>query len=164
GVRLLTTDDPDEARAIAEQLSGLNEERRAIEAVVQEAAERQIDGQHNRAVLTLAGHGWHPGVIGIVAGRIKEKTGKPVLVVALDRESGQGKGSGRSIGGVDLGAAIIGAKDKGLLVAGGGHAMAAGLTVEEAKLDELAAWLDAQLAPAVARASAERVVTLDLAL
>jgi single-stranded-DNA-specific exonuclease len=164
GVRLLTTEDPDEARAIAEQLSMLNDERRAIEAAVQVAAEQQIDAQHNRAVLTIAGHGWHPGVIGIVAGRIKEKTGKPAVVIALDRESGQGKGSGRSISGVDLGAAIIGAKDKGLLVAGGGHAMAAGLTVDEAKLDALASWLDAQLAPAVARASAERVVTLDLSL
>jgi single-stranded-DNA-specific exonuclease len=164
GVRLLTTDDPDEARAIAEQLSALNDERRAIEAAVQQAAEQQIDAQHNRAVLTLAGHGWHPGVIGIVAGRIKEKTGKPAVVVALDSESGQGKGSGRSIGGVDLGAAIIGAKDNGLLVAGGGHAMAAGLTIEEAKLDEFANWLDAQLAPAVARASAERVVSLDMSL
>jgi single-stranded-DNA-specific exonuclease len=164
GVRLLTTDDPDEARAIAEQLSAHNDERRAIEAAVQEAAEQQIDAQHNRAVLTIAGHGWHPGVIGIVAGRIKEKTGKPTLVIALDRATGQGKGSGRSIGGVDLGAAIIGAKDKGLLVAGGGHAMAAGLTVEEAKLDALASWLDAQLAAAVARASTERTMSLDLAL
>ncbi len=164
GVRLLTTEDPDEARALATQLSTLNDERRAIEAAVQEAAERQIDSQHNRAVLTLAGHGWHPGVIGIVAGRIKERTGKPALVVALDRESGQGKGSGRSISGVDLGAAIIGAKEKGLLVAGGGHAMAAGLTVEEARLDEFAEWLDAHLGPAVARASAERTVTLDLSL
>jgi single-stranded-DNA-specific exonuclease len=164
GVRLLTTEDPDEARAIAEQLSTLNDERRAIEATVQQAAEQQVDAQHNRAVLTLAGYGWHPGVIGIVAGRIKEKTGKPALVVALDRESGQGKGSGRSISGVDLGAAIIGAKDAGLLVAGGGHAMAAGLTVDEARLDEFAAWLDAQLAPAVARASAERTVALDLSL
>jgi len=164
GVRLLTSDDPDEARAIAAQLSALNDERRAIEAAVQQAAEQQVDAQHNRAVLTLAGHGWHPGVIGIVAGRIKEKTGKPTVVVALDRESGQGKGSGRSISGVDLGAAIIGAKDKGLLVAGGGHAMAAGLTVEEARLEEFASWLDAQLAPTVARASAERVVALDLSL
>jgi single-stranded-DNA-specific exonuclease len=162
GVRLLTTEDPDEARTIAAQLSALNEERRAIEAAVQDAAERQVDAQHNRAVLMLAGHGWHPGVIGIVAGRIKEKTGKPTVVVALDPESGQGKGSGRSIGGVDLGAAIIGAKDKGLLVGGGGHAMAAGLTVEEARLGELADWLDGQLAAAVARASAERIVTLDL--
>jgi single-stranded-DNA-specific exonuclease len=164
GVRLLTTEDPDEARAIAEQLSALNDERRAIEAAVQEAAERQIDAQHNRAVLVLAGHGWHPGVIGIVAGRIKEKTGKPAVVIALDEDSSQGKGSGRSISGVDLGAAIIGAKDKGLLAAGGGHAMAAGLTVEEARLDEFALWLDAHLAPAVARASAERAMALDLAL
>ena len=164
GVRLLTTDDPDEARVIAAQLSALNDERRSIEAAVQQAAEQQVDAQHNRAVLTLAGHGWHPGVIGIVAGRIKEKTGKPAVVVALDRESGQGKGSGRSISGVDLGAAIIGAKDKGLLVAGGGHAMAAGLTIDETRLDEFASWLDAQLAPAVARASAERVVALDLSL
>ena len=115
-------------------------------------------------MLVLSGAGWHPGVIGIVAGRIKEKTGKPALVIALDEDSGQGKGSGRSIAGVDLGAAIIGAKDKGLLVAGGGHAMAAGLTVEAEKLDELASWLDAQLAPAVARASGERAMTLDLAL
>ena len=164
GVRLLTTEDPDEARAIAEQLSALNDERRAIEAAVQEAAERQIDAQHNRAVLVLAGHGWHPGVIGIVAGRIKEKTGKPAVVIALDEDSSQGKGSGRSISGVDLGAAIIGAKDQGLLAAGGGHAMAAGLTVEEARLDEFALWLDAHLAPAVARASAERAMALDLAL
>jgi single-stranded-DNA-specific exonuclease len=164
GVRLLTTEDPDEAREIAAHLSTLNEERRAIEAAVQEAAELELEKQHNRSVITLAGHGWHPGVIGIVAGRIKEKTGKPALVVALDRETGQGKGSGRSIGGVDLGAAIIGACEKGLLVAGGGHAMAAGLTVEESRLDEFAEWLDDQLAPAVARASADQLVTLDLSL
>jgi single-stranded-DNA-specific exonuclease len=103
-------------------------------------------------------------VIGIVAGRIKEKTGKPTLVVALDGEKRQGKGSGRSIAGVDLGAAILGAKDKGLLSAGGGHAMAAGLTIDEGKLPALADWLDAQLGAAVSRASAERTVTLDLSL
>jgi single-stranded-DNA-specific exonuclease len=130
-VRLLTTEDPDEAREIAAQLSQLNEERRAIEAEVQEAAEAQL-GQHNRAVQVLAGHGWHPGVIGIVAGRIKEKTGKPAIVIALDATRRQGKGSGRSISGVDLGAAIIAAREAGLLVAGGGHAMAAGLTIERA--------------------------------
>ncbi|WP_305095920.1 single-stranded-DNA-specific exonuclease RecJ [Croceibacterium aestuarii] len=163
GVRLLTTEDPDEARAIAEQLSVLNDERRAIEAAVQEAAELQLERQHNRSVITLAGKGWHPGVIGIVAGRIKEKSGKPVIVIALD-EQNLGKGSGRSISGVDLGAAIIGAKDKGLLVAGGGHAMAAGLTVEEARLEEFADWIDAQLGAAVTRASAEQTTTLDLAI
>ena len=164
GVRLLTTTDPDEARAIAAQLSTLNEERRAIEAAVQEAAEEQLAAQHNRAVICLSGSGWHPGVIGIVAGRIKEKTGKPSLVIAVDAESGQGKGSGRSIAGVDLGAAIIAAREAGLLVAGGGHAMAAGLTVEAGKLDALAEWLDERLAGAVAKASASQSVLLDLAV
>lgn len=165
GVRLLTTEDPDEAREIAAQLSALNEERRAIEAAVQEAAETQLAAQHNRAVLTLAGAGWHPGVIGIVAGRIKEKTGKPTLVVALEAdEAGNGKGSGRSIGGVDLGAAIIAAREAGLLVAGGGHAMAAGLTVAPGKIDALAEWLDARLGADVARASANQALLLDLAV
>ena len=165
GVRLLTTQDPDEAAAIAAQLSQLNEERRAIEAAVQEAAEAQIASQHNRAVLLLAGAGWHPGVIGIVAGRIKEKTGKPALVIALDAdEAGHGKGSGRSIAGVDLGAAIIAAREAGLLVAGGGHAMAAGLTVAPGKLDALADWLDERLGAAVMAAMARQSLLLDLAL
>ncbi len=165
GVRLLTTQDPDEAKAIAAQLSQLNEERRAIEAAVQEMAEAQVDAQHNRAVLTLAGAGWHPGVIGIVAGRIKEKTGKPTLVVALDAdEHGNGKGSGRSIAGVDLGAAIIAAKEAGLLVAGGGHAMAAGLTVAPGAIDQLGEWLDELLGRKVSEAMASQALTLDLAL
>ena len=165
GVRLLTTADPDEARTIAEQLSRLNDERRAIEAEVQEAAEAQIAGQHNRAVLLLAGRGWHPGVIGIVAGRIKEKTGKPTIVVALDDEEGRhGKGSGRSIGGVDLGAAIIAARDHGLLVAGGGHAMAAGLTIAPEKVSALADWLDARLGAEIAARGASQGLPLDLSL
>lgn len=165
GVRLLTTTDADEAREIAAQLSRLNDERRAIEQAVQEAAELQIAGQHNRAVLVLAGRGWHPGVIGIVAGRIKEKTGKPALVIALDAdEAGHGKGSGRSIAGVDLGAAIIAAREAGLLVAGGGHAMAAGLTIAPGKLDALAEWLDSRLEADVTRAGSNQAMLLDLAL
>jgi len=164
GVRLLTTEDAGEAREIAARLSALNEERRAIEAAVQEAAEELLANQHNRAVTVLAGKGWHPGVIGIVAGRIKEKTGRPSLVIALDDEDGYGKGSGRSISGVDLGAAIIAAREHGLLVAGGGHAMAAGLTIDPAKLDALADWLDERLAAQVARATAEQITQLDLAL
>lgn len=163
GVRLLTTEDPDEAKMIAAQLSALNEERRAIEAAVQEAAEAQLAAQHNRAVICLAGRGWHPGVIGIVAGRIKEKTGKPTLVIALD-EAGNGKGSGRSIAGVDLGAAIIAARAAGLLVAGGGHAMAAGLTIAPDQLDALADWLDERLGASVTAAMANQAVLLDLAL
>ncbi|MCZ8136797.1 MAG: single-stranded-DNA-specific exonuclease RecJ [Porphyrobacter sp.] len=162
GVRLLTTTDAEEARTIAIQLSQLNEERRAIEAEVQEAAEAQLAGQHNMAVQVLAGHGWHPGVIGIVAGRIKEKTGKPAIVIALDET--QGKGSGRSISGVDLGAAIIAARESGLLVAGGGHAMAAGLTIEPARLADFAGFLDERLARDVERARAGAAMLLDLAL
>jgi len=162
GVRLLTTRDPEEARTIAEQLSVLNDERRAIEAEVQEAAEAHLAGQHNMAVQVLCAPGWHPGVIGIVAGRIKEKTGKPAIVIAL--ADGLGKGSGRSIAGVDLGAAIIAAREAGLLVAGGGHAMAAGLTVEEARIGALAEFLDQRLARDVERARASQTMKLDLAL
>lgn len=164
GVRLLTTQDAEEARQIAAQLSALNEERRAIEAEVQQAAEEQLSGQHNRAVQVVAGSGWHPGVIGIVAGRIKEKTGKPSLVIALDEGTGEGKGSGRSIQGVDLGAAIIRAREEGLIVKGGGHAMAAGLTIAEDRLDEFADWLDNHLEGAVARAGENREMLLDLAV
>ena len=165
GVRLLTTMDRAEADAIAAQLSQLNEERRAIEAEVQEAAEAQLTAQHNRSVILCAGKGWHPGVIGIVAGRIKEKTGKPTLVIALDAdEQGRGKGSGRSISGVDLGAAIIAARENGLLDAGGGHAMAAGLTAPPDKIEALHDWLDEMLASKVARARADQAMVLDLSL
>lgn len=165
GVRLLTTQDPDEARDISAQLSRLNEERRAIEQVVQEEAEAQVAAQHNRAVMVLAGHGWHPGVIGIVAGRIKEKTGKPSLVIALGAdEAGQGKGSGRSIAGVDLGAAIIAAREAGLLIAGGGHAMACGLTIDPANLNRLADWLDERLTREVVGARSSQSLLLDLSL
>ncbi|MFN3552909.1 MAG: single-stranded-DNA-specific exonuclease RecJ [Novosphingobium meiothermophilum] len=165
GVRLLTTEDPAEAREIAGQLSRLNEERRAIEQEVQAAAEAQIAAQHNRAVMVLAGFGWHPGVIGIVAGRIKEKTGKPTLVIALGADDdGRGKGSGRSVAGVDLGAAIIAAREAGLLVAGGGHAMACGLTIEPDRLGALADWLDERLARDVLAAQAAQSLLLDLSL
>lgn len=164
GVRLLTTRDPEEARAIAEQLSALNEERRAIEAEVQEAAEAQVEGQHNMSVQVLSGTGWHPGVIGIVAGRIKEKTGKPAIVIALDESDGTGKGSGRSISGVDLGAAIIAAREADLLVAGGGHAMAAGLTIAGGKLAAFIEFLDQRLARDVERARISKVMQLDLSV
>src|SRR3546814_7704103 len=92
GVRLLTTRAADEARRIATELDMLNEERRAIEAGVQEAAHAIAAAKGNRAVAVIAGRGWHPGVIGIVAGRLKEKTGRPAIVIALD-ENGVGKGS-----------------------------------------------------------------------
>lgn len=164
GVRLLTTNDPDEARAIAAQLSALNDERRAIEAEVQQRAEEQIASLDNHSVQIFAGEGWHPGVIGIVAGRLKEKTGKPAFVIALDRATGLGKGSGRSITGVDLGAAVIAAKDAGLLVAGGGHAMAAGITIEPGHLRAFAEFLEQRLAAKVDAARTNRVLELDLSI
>ena len=165
GVRLLTTSDPDEAADIAARLSVLNDERRGIEQVVQEAAEACLATLGETSVPVVAGDGWHPGVIGIVAGRIKEKTGKPVLVIALDAdEGGNGKGSGRSIAGVDLGAAVIAARAAGLLVAGGGHAMACGLTIAPGQLDALRAFLDERLARDVARARTAQTMLLDLSL
>jgi single-stranded-DNA-specific exonuclease len=160
GVRLLTTQDPDEARDIAAELDALNQERRMIEGDVQAEAEHAAIGQGNRAVALVSGLGWHPGVIGIVAGRLKEKLKRPAIVIAVD-EDGVGKGSGRSIYGVDLGAAILAAKDEGLLVAGGGHAMAAGLTVAADKIDALAEFLDARLSADVAKASEDRSLQLD---
>ena len=163
GVRLLTTDDPDEARAIAEELDRLNEDRRAIEAGVQADAEIMLAAAGESAVAVLAGEGWHPGVIGIVAGRLKERTGRPAIVIALD-ESGIGKGSGRSIPGVDLGAAIMAAREQGLLLAGGGHAMAAGLTIERDRIAELTTFLQERLAEPVAHAAEGRALLLDAVL
>jgi len=160
GVRLLITDDPEEARVLAAELDRLNDERRAIETTVCEAAEQLCAAQANRAVVIIAAPGWHPGVIGIVAGRLKEKTGRPAIVIALG-EDGFGRGSGRSVAGVDLGAAVLAAKDSGLLVAGGGHAMAAGLTVEAGRIDALADFLDARLGAGVAASRDGRALLLD---
>jgi single-stranded-DNA-specific exonuclease len=158
GVRLLTTRDPDEARRIAVELDRLNEERRTVEAGVQAAAEEMA--RQDARVAVIAGRGWHPGVIGIVAGRLKEKLGRPAIVIAVD-EHGVGKGSGRSITGVDLGAAVLAAKEHGLLQAGGGHAMAAGLTVAQDRIADLAAFLEERLADAVDKAREDRALLLD---
>ncbi|WP_232328866.1 MULTISPECIES: single-stranded-DNA-specific exonuclease RecJ [Sphingomonas] len=163
GVRLLTTEDPDEARGIAAELDALNEERRAIEAEVQDAAEAACRAAGDASVHIAAGHGWHPGVIGIVAGRLKEKLGRPAIVIGID-ETGTGKGSGRSIPGVDLGAAVLAAKDHGLLVAGGGHAMAAGLTVAADRIDAFRAFLEERLADDVAHAASVHALQLDASL
>jgi single-stranded-DNA-specific exonuclease len=160
GVRLLITEDPEEARDIAEQLDQLNTERRAIESGVQEEAEQSAVGQGNRAVAIVSGLGWHPGVIGIVAGRLKEKMNRPAIVIAVDAD-GVGKGSGRSVAGVDLGSAILAAKEAGLLIAGGGHAMAAGLTVAAGQIDALSEFLEARLSEKVASASEGRSLLVD---
>ncbi len=160
GVRLLTTDDPQEARDIAAELDQLNNERRVIESIVQEEADVLAASQGNRAVVVVSGQGWHPGVIGIVAGRLKEKYGRPAIVIAVEGD-GIGKGSGRSVAGVDLGAAILAAKDMGLLVAGGGHAMAAGMTIMADRVDALTDFLDTRLGVDVAKAGEDRALLLD---
>lgn len=164
GVRLLLTEDAAEAEEIAARLCRHNEERRAIERSVQEEAEAQLASQSGDAVQIVSGRNWHPGVIGIVASRIKEKTGKPAVVVAIDADTGIGKGSARSITGVDIGAAIIAARDNGLLLAGGGHAMAGGLTVGDGQLSGLSEFLRKRLGPKVAAADTARIVALDIAV
>ncbi|MEO0862547.1 MAG: single-stranded-DNA-specific exonuclease RecJ [Pseudomonadota bacterium] len=146
GARLLSTDDPAEAAALAERLDQLNTGRRDLEARVTEAALSQAEARlEEGGVLAWAsGEGWHPGVVGIVASRLKDRLNRPAVVIGL-REDGVGQGSGRSVAGIDLGASIQRLASEGHLVKGGGHRMAAGLTVEAAKLDAAMARLDALL-------------------
>lgn len=145
GARLLSTEDPAEARRLAEHLDRLNDERRAIEAAVREEALAQAEARGFDAPLVwAAGEGWHPGVIGIVAARLKEAAGRPAVVIALDGETG--KGSARSIAGVDLGASVQRLAAEGLLIKGGGHRMAAGLTVARDQLGAAMARLSELLA------------------
>jgi len=163
GVRLLTATDPDEARTIAAELDRLNEERRGIEMLVCEQAEVQAHEQADSPVITVMSGGWHQGVIGIVAGRLKERFGRPAIVIA-ECEDGTGKGSGRSISGVDLGAAVLAAKDSGLLIAGGGHAMAAGLTLPAGGLEPFRAFINHRLAADVEKSRADKALLLDALL
>ncbi|KPA21490.1 Single-stranded-DNA-specific exonuclease RecJ [Shimia sp. SK013] len=145
GARLLSTADEQEARAIADQLDHLNTERRDIEAAVRAAALAQAEERGLDAPLVwAAGEGWHPGVVGIVASRLKENTNRPAIVIGLDGD--EGKGSGRSISGVDLGASIQKLAAEGLLIKGGGHKMAAGLTVARDQLEPAMARLSELLA------------------
>lgn len=161
GVRLLTTHDAGEAAQIAAELDRLNQDRRAIEQAVTEAALGMA--LQSPGCTLVSGEGWHPGVIGIVASRLKEKMNRPAIVIAVG-EDGIAKGSGRSITGVDLGAAVLAAKDHGLLMAGGGHAMAAGLTVAADGIAALEAFLNERLADAVTAATAERALSIDAAV
>ena len=163
GVRLLTSTDPEDARAIALELDRLNEERRAIEMLVCEQAEEQAKKVDGDPVITVMSSGWHQGVIGIVAGRLKERFGRPAIVIA-ETEDGTGKGSGRSISGVDLGAAVLAAKESGLLVAGGGHAMAAGLTLPPGGLEPFRNFINDRLAVDVEKSRGDRALLLDALL
>jgi len=140
GSRLLSTDDPAEARQIAEQLEQHNADRKAVEAAVLAAAIEQVEAAGTSGPLVLAhGEGWHEGVIGIVAGRLKERYGRPACVIAWDGPLG--KGSGRSVAGIDLGAAVIAARQAGLIAAGGGHRMAAGFSLTADRLAAFEAFL-----------------------
>jgi single-stranded-DNA-specific exonuclease len=147
GVRLLTTTDPDEAAGLALKLDALNVERQEIERGVLAAALAAAEVQEGRNCIVISGEGWHPGVIGIVASRVVERFHRPAFVIAVN--DGIGKGSGRSLAGVDLGGAVTAARQAGLLVNGGGHPMAAGLTVEASKLQELSDFLDERVAKSV---------------
>jgi single-stranded-DNA-specific exonuclease len=142
GARLLALDDPVEARALALRLDAFNRERREIEAKVLDEAIALADRAADRAVILVAAEGWHSGVIGIVAGRLKDRYNRPALVVSWEGEIG--KGSGRSIPGLPLGPAVIAARQAGLLLGGGGHAMAAGFTVARERLADFAGFLEAQ--------------------
>jgi single-stranded-DNA-specific exonuclease len=168
GARLLSSDDPHEVGALALRLDEFNAERRAIERDVLDQAIARIEGLYGPdrkglpSALLVESEGWHVGVIGIVASRLVERYGRPAFVIGMDGELG--KGSGRSVRGVDLGAAVIAARQAGLLVNGGGHAMAAGLTVTREALPELAHFLDARIALQLGVAPAVRELGIDAAL
>jgi len=150
GLRLLLAEDAGMAAELAQTLDAVNKQRQVVEAgITSEAmaqAQAQVEAGHG--VILLAQSGWHPGVVGIVAGRVKEKFNRPALVAGIT--DGMAKGSGRSVLGIDLGAAVIAARQSGLLATGGGHAMAAGFSVPESALEELHDFLNERLANAAA--------------
>jgi single-stranded-DNA-specific exonuclease len=150
GARLLSSNNKIEAAEIAAALNTYNKERQEIEAKVLEEANQQIDEieVQSASIVIVVGDGWHPGVVGIVASRLKERFDRPSLVIALN--DGSGTGSGRSVSGVDLGGAIIAARQAGIINKGGGHAMAAGLSVDAERIEDLKVFLNERLASAMA--------------
>jgi single-stranded-DNA-specific exonuclease len=167
GARLLTCDDAVEAGQIAEDLDRLNSERQAIEARMLEEALREAEAEMARdsgpPVIIAANDKWHPGVAGILAARLKERFQRPAFAIAFNA-SGQGTGSGRSVPGFDLGRIVREAVAEGLLVKGGGHAMAAGITIEKAKLGPLRAWFEERAASTMQALTAARALNIDAAL
>jgi single-stranded-DNA-specific exonuclease len=164
GARLMLEEDPIEAGRIAGELDRLNSERRQIEAVAAEQAEAEamaaLGIEEKGAVVVTAAAGWHPGVVGLIASRLKERYGRPAFAIALE-PGGIGTGSGRSIAGVDLGRAVRQAVADKLLVKGGGHAMAAGVTLPKGGLAAFRAFLEATLAPSVELARKETALLID---
>jgi single-stranded-DNA-specific exonuclease len=167
GVRLLMENDPVEAARIAAELDRLNRERQVIEQATLAEAEAEamaaLGLEERGAVVVTAAEGWHPGVVGLVAARLKERYGRPAFAIAID-PAGIGTGSGRSIAGVDLGQAVRRAVAKGLLMKGGGHAMAAGVTLQKGALAEFRAYLEDTLGPAVLAARRDDALSIDAAL
>jgi single-stranded-DNA-specific exonuclease len=164
GVRLLLEGDVSEAARIAAELDRLNSERRVIEQAAEAQAEAEalaaLGLEDKGAVIVTAAEGWHPGVVGLVASRLKEKFSRPAFAIALER-GGIGTGSGRSISGVDLGKAVRQAVKGGILMKGGGHAMAAGVTLRKEKLAELRAYMENALAADVANSRHEHELFID---
>ncbi|WP_240476677.1 single-stranded-DNA-specific exonuclease RecJ [Geminicoccus roseus] len=162
GVRLLTEMDAGEAGALAARLDQLNARRRQIEREILDLADRSVRDQvdADASVLLAYGQGWHPGVIGIVASRLVERYDRPVFVIGFD-EAGIGKGSARSVPGVDLGRAVIAARQEGILEKGGGHPMAAGITIAANRLDDFAEHLRKRLPAITGGQRARRALDLD---
>ncbi|HET7679375.1 MAG TPA: single-stranded-DNA-specific exonuclease RecJ [Xanthobacteraceae bacterium] len=167
GVRLLMESDPVEAARIAEELDRLNRERQVIEQQTLAEAEAEamaaLGLEERGAVVVTAAAGWHPGVVGLVAARLKERYGRPAFAIAID-PAGIGTGSGRSIPGVDLGQAVRRAVADGLLMKGGGHAMAAGVTLDKTALSAFRAYLEQMLGESVAAARRDDTLRIDAAL
>jgi single-stranded-DNA-specific exonuclease len=164
GARLLSTDDPEEAAALAAELDALNASRKEVEKEILDEAVRIAERESNQAdapLVLVAADDWHPGVIGIVASRLRERYRKPALVIGVDRAANVGKGSGRSQPGVNLGRAVQAAFEEGLLLAGGGHAMAAGLSVRPEMIPDLRDFLNTRLAAETQAAAAEDGLDID---
>ena len=164
GARLLMCDDPTDAAAMAAERDRLNRERQAIEQATLAQAEAEamasLGIEEKGAVVVTAAAGWHPGVVGLVAARLKERFGRPAFAIALE-PGGTGTGSGRSIPGVDLGRAVRHAVAEGLLIKGGGHAMAAGITLRHDALGAFRAYLEDTLASAVEASRREDALLID---
>lgn len=167
GARLLTLDDPDEAMRIAQELDRLNQERQAMETIMLEQAEAEamaeLSSSSGPAILITANDDWHPGIVGLIAARLKERARRPAFAIAFNA-NGTGSGSGRSINGFDLGKLVRGAVEQGLLVKGGGHAMAAGITVERGKMGALRAFFEEQSAEMVGQLRGNASLAIDGAL
>jgi single-stranded-DNA-specific exonuclease len=164
GVELLMHEDPSECARIAGQLDQLNRERQGIEVATVAQAEAEamvaLGAEEKGAVVVTAAESWHPGVVGLVAARLRERFGRPAFAIALE-PGGLGTGSGRSIAGVDLGRAVRQAVSTGLLIKGGGHAMAAGVTLRRDRLNAFRAYLEDALAPAVEVARRDDALLID---